>query len=87
MMNLPHLEIPLVLSPDGFVRVEGTSVRLEEIAKDFESGATAEEIVSRHEQLRLSDVFLVLSYYLKRRKEVEDYLAIKPQDPHTKSAA
>jgi len=76
MLNLPRIEVPLVSSPNGFVFVESTDVLLDQIVADFEGGAAAEEIVIQHDQLRLSDVFLVLSFYLKNRKEVEDYLAI-----------
>jgi uncharacterized protein (DUF433 family) len=75
MLKLPHLIVPLALCPDGHMRVTGTEVTLEQIVSDFEDGASADEIASRHEDLRLSDVFLVLSCYLKHRKLVEDYLA------------
>jgi len=77
MLNLPRIEVPVVLSPEGLVIVENTNVLLEQIVADFEGGASAEEIVTRHDQLRLSDVFLVLSFYLKNRKDVEDYLALR----------
>jgi len=66
-----------VSSPDGLVWVANTSVLLDQIVADFEGGAVAEEIVSRHDQLRLSVVFWVLSFYLKHRKDVEDYLAAR----------
>jgi uncharacterized protein (DUF433 family) len=75
MLNLPRLDVPLVSNPNGHVCVEGSDVRLEEIVAAYEGGASAEEIAARHEMLRLSDVYLVLSFYLKRRKEAEDYLA------------
>ncbi len=90
MLNLPRIEVPLVCAPDGRVFIEDTGVSLEQVVADYEGGAIAEEIVARHDQLRLSDVFLVLSFYLKNRKEVEDYLAAKTQKgPKTrpKSAA
>ena len=74
MLNLPHLEVPLVSTPDGSVLVRDTQVQLEHIVADFEDGASAEEIVSRHGELRLTDVFLVLSFYLKKRRDVERYL-------------
>ncbi|HVT14448.1 MAG TPA: hypothetical protein VHE55_19455 [Fimbriimonadaceae bacterium] len=77
MFNLPYLEVPLITLPDGSVRVCGTQVLLEQIATEFEDGSSAEEIADRHERLRLSDVYLVLSFILKRRKEVEDYLELR----------
>lgn len=75
MLNLPLIEVPLTSRSDGSVRVRGTQILLEQIIADFEDGAIADEIVNLHDGLRLSDVFLVLSYYLKHRKEVEAYLA------------
>lgn len=76
MFNLPQIQVPLVSCPDGRVKIENTGVFLEHIIDDFEDGVIADEIVTRHNDLRLSDVFLVVSFYLKNRKEVEDYLAL-----------
>jgi uncharacterized protein (DUF433 family) len=83
MLNLPTIQVPLLSGLDGFVRVEGTEVRLEQIVADFEDGASAEEIVSRHCSLRLSDVYMVLSFYLRNRKDVEDYLSARQQADHS----
>jgi uncharacterized protein (DUF433 family) len=75
MLNLPQIEVPLTSRSDGSVRIRGTQVLLEQIVEDFEGGAIADEIVNMHEGLRLSDVFLVLSFYLKHRRDLESYLA------------
>ncbi len=40
----------------------------------FKEGAAAEEIVYRYPTLHLADVYAVLSYYLRRPKEIEAYL-------------
>ena len=85
MLDSPRIEVPLITCPDGRIRVVGTEVCLEHIVADFEGGTVADEIAERHPGLRLSDVFLVLSYYLKHRKVVEAYLApFAEQGPRSK---
>lgn len=66
---------PLVLDADGIVRVVGTRVTLDSVVGEFQEGATAEEIAQRYPSLNLSDVYAVIAYYLRRRSEVETYLA------------
>lgn len=71
-----HAEIPpLIQDDDQVVRVRGTRVTLDSIVGEYEDGATAEEIVQRYPTLALAEVYAVLAYYLKRRPEVEEYLA------------
>ncbi|MEO0869309.1 MAG: DUF433 domain-containing protein, partial [Cyanobacteria bacterium J06642_11] len=40
-------------------------------------GATAEEIVEQYPSLQLADVYSVISYYLRRKTEVDAYLKIR----------
>ena len=47
---------------------------LDTILAAFNEGATAEEIVYQYPSLHLADVYAVISYYLRRRLEVEAYL-------------
>jgi uncharacterized protein (DUF433 family) len=75
MLNLPPIPVPLSTCTDGTVRIQGTEVLLDEVVAAFEDGAIADEIVNRYPSLRLSDVFLVLSFYLLHRKDVEAYLS------------
>jgi hypothetical protein len=49
-------------------------VLLELVVDAFEDGATPETIVQRYETLDLSDVYAVISYYLRHRQEVAAYL-------------
>jgi uncharacterized protein (DUF433 family) len=77
MLNLPQLEVPLNTQPDGSVRINGSPILLEQVVTAFEGGVIADEIARCYPELSLSDVFLVLSFYLKHRKEVEDYLAYR----------
>ena len=42
-------------------------------------GATPEAIVQRYSTLTLSDVYAVIAYYLRHRRDVEAYLARREQ--------
>ena len=70
-----ELPVPLEEDRDGVVRVGGTRVTLEAIAVAFSQGATPEEIAQNFPALSLSDVYAVISYYLRNRNEVEAYLS------------
>ena len=66
--------VPLVSDAFGVVRVKNTRVPLDTIVGAFDDGATAEEIVQQYPTLRLDDVYAVLTYYLRHREEVAQYL-------------
>ncbi len=66
--------IPLETDANGVVRVAGTRVTLDTLVAAFSTGATSEEIVQDYPSLELSDVYAVLTYYLRHRGEVEAYL-------------
>lgn len=73
-LRIEKEQVPLKISPDGVVRVGNTRVTLDTVIAAFKEGAAAEEIVFRYPSLQLADVYAVLSYYLRRTKEIEDYL-------------
>jgi len=75
-MTLSIVETPLPLRTDaqGTVRVGGTRVTLDSVVGAFLQGATAEDIVRKYPTLNLADVYAVLSYYLRRRADVDAYL-------------
>jgi uncharacterized protein (DUF433 family) len=66
--------IPLEMHPDGTVRVGGTRVTLDTIVAAFKQGATAEEIAQQYPSVSLADAYAVITYYLRRRADVEEYL-------------
>jgi uncharacterized protein (DUF433 family) len=76
-MELSIIKAPLPLKKDayGVVRVGGTRITLETVITTFKNGATCEEIVYQYPSLKLADVYMVISYYLRNQEEVEDYLA------------
>lgn len=75
MLNLPLIEVPIVTSPTGDAYIKGTDVRIEDVIGAYEDGQSAEEIAATHAGARLTDIYLVLSFYLKNRREVEEYLS------------
>jgi uncharacterized protein (DUF433 family) len=66
--------IPLRLDDEGGVRVGETRVLLELVIEAHRDGAIPETIVQWFDSLRLADVYAVISYYLKHKAEVEEYL-------------
>jgi len=73
-LTIEKERVPLKTDSDGVVRVGRTRVTLDTVIAAFNEGATAEEIVYRYPTVQLADVYAVLSYYLRRPKEVEAYL-------------
>ena len=66
--------IPLRVDPHGTVRVGGTRLTLETVLGAFKRGDSPPEIAAAFPGLDLADVYAVITYYLRHRGEVEDYL-------------
>lgn len=66
--------IPLVTGTDGVIRIAATRVPLETVVQAFQNGSTAEEIAFQYTVLDLSDIYAVISYYLKNQDAVEKYI-------------
>jgi len=71
---------PLVIGPDGVMRVRGTRVTLETVLAAFAEGARAEEIVQRYPSISPADVYQVIGNGLRHASELEPYLARRRQD-------
>ena len=65
---------PLRQDSSGAVRVGSSQVLLEIAIRAFQDGATPETIVQRYPTAALSDVYAVISYYLRHRAEIDTYL-------------
>jgi uncharacterized protein (DUF433 family) len=63
------------LDEHGCIRVGGTRVSLDVVVADFESGLSPREIAERYDVLQLADVFGAVTYYLRHKQEVNEYLA------------
>ncbi|MCX6032386.1 MAG: DUF433 domain-containing protein [Chloroflexi bacterium] len=79
MLQIDAEQIPLAVDADEVVRVGGTQVTLDTVVAAFSDGATAEGIVQQYPPLCLADVYAVLGYYLRQRREVEAYLSWRQQ--------
>ena len=66
--------VPLNCDADDVIRVGATRITLDIVVEAFTEGATAEEIVHQYPSLQLTDVCAVISYYLRQRSEIEEYL-------------
>jgi uncharacterized protein (DUF433 family) len=71
---------PLTTLPDGTVRVAETRVTLDTIIHRFKAGATPEAIALSYPAVKLSDVYAVITYYLRHQKEVDAYLSERSKD-------
>ena len=65
---------PLRRDERGDIRVGDSRVLLDLVVRAFEDGATPETIVQMYSTLKLVDVYGAITYYLRHRKEIEDYL-------------
>jgi len=78
-MTIAAEKAPLAADPYGVVRVAKTRVTLDTVVTAFLEGCTPEEIGEQYPSLQLSDIYLVVGYYLKHREEVHTYLAKRQQ--------
>lgn len=81
-MHMPFQAVPVPLFDDGQggLRVTGTRVLLERIVHAFQDGATPEGIVQSYDTLDLADVYAVLTWYLRNKAEVDDYLRKRAEE-------
>jgi uncharacterized protein (DUF433 family) len=74
-LHVEQQPVPLVVTAEGVVRIEGTRVPLETVVRAFHLGATPEEIAQDYPSLTLAQVYAVLAYYLWHREAVDTYVA------------
>jgi uncharacterized protein (DUF433 family) len=65
---------PIETDAHGVVRVAKTRVTLDTVVTAFLEGCTPEEITEQYPSLQLSEIYLVIGYYLRHRDEVDTYL-------------
>jgi len=67
--------VTLRVTDDQVICVGDTRVTLDTLVAAYNDGATAEEIAQQYPSLGLADIYMAIGYYLRRRDEVEAYLA------------
>ena len=62
------------MNKDGAILVSKTRVTLDTIVGAFNDGATAEEIAYQYPSVALADIYSIIGYYLRQKKQVDAYL-------------
>lgn len=75
--------VPLTTDAHGVARVAQTRVTLDTVIEVYKAGSTPEEIARHYPSLQLADVYAVVTYYLRHRDEVEEYLTQRRQEAAT----
>ena len=78
-LNLSTDPVPLFTDEVGVVRVGGTRVRLDSVVYAFNQGASAEEVLHQYPSLALANIYGTISYYLRHRSSVDNYLKEQQQ--------
>jgi len=76
----PAVDVPLRTDKDDVIRVGNSRVTLQTVIADFNRGASAEEIVHHYPVLDLSQIYVVIGYYLQNRLEVDTYVEKQRQE-------
>ncbi len=69
----------LRIDETGVVRVGESQVVLDVVIQEFHNGAEPEAIARAFPSLKLADVYGAITYYLRHRQEVDDYLQARRQ--------
>src|SRR5947199_7194215 len=75
--------IPLRVDEHGVIRVGESQVLLDIVIRAFHNGAEPEAIAHGYPTLNLADVYGVIAYYLRHRKDIDDYLHARRQQAET----
>ena len=75
MIAIPEpIDVPLRRDSGDVIRVGPTRVTLQSVIIDFNKGSSAEDIVHHYPALDLSDVYVVIGYYLQNKDAVDVYV-------------
>ena len=66
-------------TPEGGWRVARTRVSLDSVVHLFLDGASVEEIVCQFPALSLEQAYGAITFYLRNREEIDDYLSTQQQ--------
>ena len=71
---------PLRVDEHGVIRVGDSQVLLDVVIREFHNGAEPEAIAHGFPTLDLADVYGVIAYYLRHRKDIDHYLHTRRQE-------
>jgi len=65
--------VPLRVDEHNAIRVGKSQVTLDLIVREFEDGASPEDIVHNYSTLELADAYAAIAYYLRHKQQVDEY--------------
>ncbi len=68
------ISVPIRTDEHGIIRIADTRVTLDSVVIRYQQGRTAEQIRESFPSLNLADIYAVITYYLNKRKDVDEYL-------------
>lgn len=73
MMHIPKtIDIPLEVWRDDTIRVKGGRLLLEMITNAHNRGESPELIFESFAGVAISDIYLIIGYYLKHKTEIDE---------------
>jgi len=73
-LSIAKMPVPLREEPTGTYRIGKSRVTLDVMINAYKMGDSAEQIVESFSSLKLSEVYLVIAFYLQNKEAVEVYL-------------
>ena len=74
-LDLSPMPVPLYWAEEGrVVRLHNSRISLDIIVSRYRKGYTAEMLADSYPWLELSDIYLVIAFYLRNKESVRDYL-------------
>ena len=74
-LDFSPMPVPLRWAEEGMVvRLNNSRISLDIILSYYKQGYTAELIADTYPWLELSDIYLVIAFYLRNKESVRDYL-------------
>ncbi len=74
MSETPTLTVPIHTDEHGAIRVSGTRVTLDTLIARYQQGDKPEDIHEGFPTVPLTDIYIVIGYYLSHRAEIDAYL-------------
>ncbi|MCH8293672.1 DUF433 domain-containing protein [Candidatus Poribacteria bacterium] len=59
---------------ENAIRIKGHRIGIEHVLRDYQEGASPEEILLRYPTLTLEKIHATITYYLANREEVDAYM-------------